>query len=253
MAPSRDERTIMTVPRKRKKFLVSLVCNHCQQLFLRPQVSRTISRLHHYCTEDCRAAARRHLVTLTCYQCQTTFPRLPGEARKYEKPFCTMTCWQLYRQDFYVRFWERVDIRSFRECWPWLASRTAPQGYGHVSKGERTVHANKVAFEFMWGPLPPHHLALHRCDHRPCCNPWHLFAGTPMDNMVDKIQKGRGVLPPVLYGAKNPNTKLSTADVQTIRYLYEHGSWSRQRLADRFDVAYQTIDAIVKGRARIHD
>jgi hypothetical protein len=34
-------------------------------------------------------------------------------------------------------------------------------------------------------------LACHRCDNPPCCNPAHLFWGSPLDNTRDCIAKAR--------------------------------------------------------------
>lgn len=39
--------------------------------------------------------------------------------------------------------------------------------------------------------LTPKELILHKCDNPPCCNPKHLFKGTDLDNVLDKVAKGR--------------------------------------------------------------
>jgi hypothetical protein len=46
-------------------------------------------------------------------------------------------------------------------------------------------------WEIATGPIPDGLYVLHRCDNPPCFNPDHLFLGTPMDNMRDKMAKGR--------------------------------------------------------------
>lgn len=38
--------------------------------------------------------------------------------------------------------------------------------------------------------------ACHHCDNRTCCQPEHLFEGTPSDNVQDMMAKGRWVAPP---------------------------------------------------------
>lgn len=51
--------------------------------------------------------------------------------------------------------------------------------------------AHCLVWEYTYGPVPDGLHVLHRCDNPPCCNPEHLFLGTPLDNMRDKVAKGR--------------------------------------------------------------
>ena len=91
------------------------------------------------------------------------------------------------------RFWPKVDKRGPDECWPWTASRNVT-GYGKFSVGGKGgwINASRAAWGFANGaPAPEGMLVCHRCDNPPCCNPAHLFLGTPKDNMRDMIAKGR--------------------------------------------------------------
>lgn len=95
------------------------------------------------------------------------------------------------------RFWKKVD-RSGGDlaCWPWIGSRQ-PNGYGKVRvQAIRTapLQAHRVAWELSHGEIPHGLWVLHRCDNPPCCNPSHLFLGTPKDNTTDMVGKGRVAL-----------------------------------------------------------
>lgn len=84
-------------------------------------------------------------------------------------------------------------------CWLWQ-KRTDAFGYGrfHIAldsrkRGPRKFFgAHQYAYQLLRGPVPDGMCVLHHCDNPPCCNPNHLFLGTPADNMRDMIAKGRG-------------------------------------------------------------
>lgn len=46
-------------------------------------------------------------------------------------------------------------------------------------------------YQFYKGPIPNKAFVCHSCDNPKCCNPDHLWAGTPRDNMKDCTNKGR--------------------------------------------------------------
>ncbi len=87
------------------------------------------------------------------------------------------------------RFWERVDVGEPNECWPWMGYRDK-DGYGRLKTGSRTdgsrkfERANRVAFRLTTGH-EAEGWVLHTCDNPPCCNPGHLYDGTPDDNGRD--------------------------------------------------------------------
>ncbi len=88
------------------------------------------------------------------------------------------------------RFWSKVDVRGLEECWPWQASVIA-RGYGTFNFNGRVTTAQRVAWELTYGPIKEGMFICHHCDNPGCCNPAHLFEGTPSDNVQDAIAKGR--------------------------------------------------------------
>lgn len=96
-------------------------------------------------------------------------------------------------------------------CWHWMAALAVVGGYGQF-KAKRKMHkAHRVAYILENGPIPDGMLICHKCDNTKCVNPSHLFAGTPLDNMRDMIQKGRGV-PPELHWSRTHPEKLARGD-----------------------------------------
>lgn len=137
------------------------------------------------------------------------------------------------------RFWGKVLVRGFDECWPWIAGKF-DDDYGAFYLNGRTVKAHRVAFVLAHGPIPNEFLVCHKCDNHPCCNPSHLFAGTESDNQQDMRRKGRGNN---VSGENHPLAKLTWGAVAEIRASHE----TQKVLADRYGVNQPLISLIERG------
>lgn len=155
------------------------------------------------------------------------------------------------------RFWNKVDIKSGRECWEWLGGSRNAFGYGKFSYGNSGGYAHRAAWIMVYGEIPDDMHVLHHCDNPPCCNPQHLWIGTHQDNMKDRDRKGRGLKRVGLttesqiktQERKHGNQKLAESDVQIIRRIYFIGGATAIRLAIGFSITESAIFAIVARRA----
>lgn len=106
----------------------------------------------------------------------------------------------MFNQSTIDRFWAKVDRSGGPDaCWLWLGGRKAA-GYGNFFVRRETpgqhgrmifANAHKFAYELIYGAVPSGQVVRHTCDNPPCCNPAHLIAGTPADNVQDAIARGR--------------------------------------------------------------
>ena len=165
-----------------------------------------------------------------------------------------------------------VDRGEPDRCWEWKESRTA-DGYGRfmpIGRG-RLVMAHRVAWEVVYGPIPPGLEVCHRCDNPPCCNLWaipetervpdhpsglwtncdgragHLFLGTTKDNADDREAKGRHGQTGRA-GEANHHARLTDDDVRAIRASTARGA----DLARAYAVAPSVISQIRSGKTWRH-
>lgn len=81
------------------------------------------------------------------------------------------------------RFWNKVQINDWRDCWTWTAHKT-PMGYGQIGvAGHRVACAHRVSYELLVGTIPEGLHLDHLCRNPSCVNPMHLEPVTPGENV----------------------------------------------------------------------
>lgn len=144
------------------------------------------------------------------------------------------------------RFWSKVDVRGPEECWEWQAGRFN-HGYGMFGLKGKALLAHRIAFVLVKGAIHPGLHILHSCDNRGCCNPNHLREGTNLDNVNDKVSKGRQSR---LSGEDHGRARLSATEVADIRSLYAEGGITQLELARRYSISKSHVSAILTHRLR---
>ena len=88
------------------------------------------------------------------------------------------------------RFAEKAAPANRGGCRLWTGWKDR-KGYGMIRANGRRVFTHRVVWELAHGPIPEGLCVLHRCDVPGCVAVDHLFLGTNLDNMKDKMAKGR--------------------------------------------------------------
>ena len=113
---------------------------------------------------------------------------------------------------------------DLKECWEWTGFKvyhghSNPRGYGQwtatTNGKQKTFKCPKLMLE-MWleRELYSGMKALHKCDNPPCCNPTHLYEGTPQDNSRDAIERNR------LTGHRGKTPKIGTKEAYEAAYIW---------------------------------
>ena len=99
-------------------------------------------------------------------------------------------------------FLSRV-IKRDSGCWEWSGCLRGKSGYGAARHGGKTVDAHRLSWILNNGAIPDGLFVLHACDNRICVNLQHLRLGTPKDNYIDGVSRGR-IIPGVPHYYRPP-------------------------------------------------
>jgi hypothetical protein len=151
------------------------------------------------------------------------------------------------------RFWDKVDIGSPDSCWLWTAGGH-PYGAFRFSTN-RMEGSHRAAYMIANNvyTIPDGMYVCHTCDTPRCCNPDHLFLGTPSDNRKDMLSKGRQNKDPNVNqtGASNNGSKLNDEIVREIKTLYSQGL-SQREVARRTGIPYANVWNVVNNKTWSH-
>ncbi len=182
--------------------------------------------------------------THICKTCGTEF-----QHKAYGKNmFCSYACrGKASIVDHVSAFWEKVEKGD--GCWLWMAS-VMSNGYGAAWDGSKVKTAHRRSYELTKGEIPQGMHVLHTCDDRRCVNPDHLFLGTNLDNINDRVAKGRSNRRSRAVGEAHGMSKLTESQVIQIRELAS--TLSELEVAAQFGVSRNTVNRIVLRRTWKH-
>ena len=122
-------------------------------------------------------------------------------------------------------FWKFVDKKGVDDCWNWIGAGSG-NGYGQLSFKGKKYRSNVLSYIVHFRKVPPKGMYVcHECDNGMCVNPKHLWLGTPLQNILDKLRKGRH---PSYKGENNPRAILSKEDIISIRNKFSNGMTCKQ-------------------------
>lgn len=138
-----------------------------------------------------------------------------------------------------ANFKSKITVEEPLKCWEWNAGKNS-DGYGVSYVVKRPYLAHRVAYFLAYGSFADRQRVCHSCDNPSCCNPKHLFLGSPADNSRDMVRKGRSTR-----GAKNAQTKLTAEQVLEIRQRYSVESISQRLLASQYGISCSHVFSII--------
>lgn len=151
------------------------------------------------------------------------------------------------RCEILCRFMPKLRPSNNSDCWLWQASKDA-RGYGLFRlTPKRLVRANRVSYALFIGPLKSRQLACHSCDTPSCVNPFHIYAGSSLENIADRERRGRSNR---RQGETHGNAKLDNAKVRYIRTNV--ATKTQTELAKELGVSIDVINKVVLGKTWRH-
>ena len=149
-------------------------------------------------------------------------------------------------------------------CWEWIKFKN-PMGYGmfknldnrtqKLCNKQGNVLAHRESYKMFKGEIPDGMQVCHRCDNPSCCNPEHLWLGTPKQNSRDALKKNRLAIKNLTFrvkkGSASINAKLTETEVKDIKNRIEKGERIIE-IAEFYNVGFACIYNIKNGKTWIN-
>lgn len=144
-------------------------------------------------------------------------------------------------------FLSNVDITSPSKCWLWLGTvkenNRAVWQYRGYKNGTRI--ASREIYKLFKGDLKNLYVC-HSCGNAQCCNPEHLYLGTPQENQIDRVKHNTSNR-----GSRCGTAKLNEKQVVEIKRLINQ-KIKLVEIAKLYKVSESTIKAIKQNRNWAH-
>ena len=137
--------------------------------------------------------------------------------------------------------------KKLNGCWEWQG-KLSKDGYGcfqkTINEKKIDVSSHRRSYEIFKGEIPEGFLVCHTCDNPSCCNPDHLWLGTPKENTQDCIKKKR-----------RPNAKIraikagkmTEEKVIQMREMYKNGT-TQKEFEKIFNLSQSQVSGILTNR-----
>lgn len=142
------------------------------------------------------------------------------------------------------RFHQKYTINK-NGCWEWNEKdlRGKRRGdYGVLKINQKRISAHRLSYMIYKGNIPDEMLICHTCDNTKCVNPNHLFKGTHIDNMRDKINKNRSNN---IKGEMISVSKLKEKQVLEAREEYNNSDISIRQLSKKYNISPSSMRDII--------
>lgn len=128
-------------------------------------------------------------------------------------------------------------------CHEWAGAKNY-DGYGMIWFEGYSWATHRVAYELAYGAIPQNSKnfwVLHMCDNPSCCNPEHLYVGSPSDNAKDCAERCRKSVGWRLWACQDPNFD-PKRKVGTVYYEYRNEIKTLHEWAELFGINAKTLD-----------